>query len=209
MYPPANEQAKEQADYEAGFYYTVQKGDTLWDLSQRFSDTPWQWPDLWRENKQLPNPHWIYPGERIRIYRKKGVYGADKPIAAVVKEEKPVLKDVPASTPQVEAKTPGIKPELQIEFQYSNIDRVGFIRKPAVEPLGIIFKSLDDKKLISKDDIVYVRYPDSGKVKGICSRRAPDRVPDRRSPWRYFGARRWQSALFTGHRGDHRWRKFI
>ena len=26
--------------YENGFYYTIQKGDTLWDLSQKFSDSP-------------------------------------------------------------------------------------------------------------------------------------------------------------------------
>jgi LysM repeat protein len=37
----------ETVEQEAGFYYTVKKGDTLWDLSQRFSDTPWVWPDLW------------------------------------------------------------------------------------------------------------------------------------------------------------------
>jgi len=67
-YASAAEQTPQKGDveYEAGFYYTVKKGDTLWDLSQRFSDTPWQWPDLWHENQQLPNPHWIYPGERIR-----------------------------------------------------------------------------------------------------------------------------------------------
>ena len=35
---------------ETGFYYTVKEGDTLWDLSQRFMDTPWVWPDLWNEN---------------------------------------------------------------------------------------------------------------------------------------------------------------
>ncbi|MEJ2657527.1 MAG: LysM peptidoglycan-binding domain-containing protein [Desulfobacterales bacterium] len=59
--------------YEAGFYYTVQKGDTLWDLSSRFSDNPWLWPNLWGENHQIPNPHWIYPGERIRLFQLKGV----------------------------------------------------------------------------------------------------------------------------------------
>ena len=32
---------------ETGFYYTIQKGDTLWDLSQQFSDSPWLWPELW------------------------------------------------------------------------------------------------------------------------------------------------------------------
>ena len=44
---------------ETGVYYTIQKGDTLWDLSQRFSDTPFQWPDLWNENRQITNPHQI------------------------------------------------------------------------------------------------------------------------------------------------------
>ena len=58
-------------EYETGFYYTVQKGDTLWDLSQKFSDTPWQWPELWKENQEISNPHRIYPGERIRLYRRR------------------------------------------------------------------------------------------------------------------------------------------
>ncbi|MBW2364017.1 MAG: LysM peptidoglycan-binding domain-containing protein, partial [Deltaproteobacteria bacterium] len=26
---------------ETGVYYVVQKGDTLWDLSRQFSDSPW------------------------------------------------------------------------------------------------------------------------------------------------------------------------
>ena len=62
------EEADQDMKHEAGFYYTVQKGDTFWDLSQRFSDSPWVWPDLWRENDQIPNPHRIYPGQRIRLY---------------------------------------------------------------------------------------------------------------------------------------------
>ncbi len=55
---------EETIEHEAGFYYTIQRGDTLWDLSDKFFDSPWYWPELWQENEQIPNPHWIYPGER-------------------------------------------------------------------------------------------------------------------------------------------------
>ena len=66
---------EESINYETGFYYTVQEGDTLWDLSQKFSDTPWQWPEIWKENSQIANPHRIYPGQRIRLYRRLGTAG--------------------------------------------------------------------------------------------------------------------------------------
>lgn len=147
--PVLAQETQKEVKFEAGFYYTVKKGDTLWDISQRFNDSPWQWPDLWNENDQLPNPHWIYPGERIRLFRKSDKHQYEQ-------------TQVPAIVPQAQTSTPAPSPE--IGFFYGPMDRVGFIRNPAVQPLGLIFKVLKDKEMISSQDQVYIRYPDSGQV---------------------------------------------
>ena len=48
--------------------HVVKKGDTLWDLANAYLKDPFRWPEVFQRNTDIvENPHWIYPGETIRI----------------------------------------------------------------------------------------------------------------------------------------------
>lgn len=49
--------------------YVVKKGDTLWDISNMYLDKSWLWPELWRNNVHIINPHLIYPGDELRLVK--------------------------------------------------------------------------------------------------------------------------------------------
>lgn len=49
-------------------YHIVQQGDTLWDISYYYLSDPYLWPKLWSWNDHVTNAHWIFPGDRIRLY---------------------------------------------------------------------------------------------------------------------------------------------
>lgn len=53
--------------------YVVVPGDTLWSIAERYTDSPWRWPELWGLNKdEIRNPHLIYPGYVIVLDRARG-----------------------------------------------------------------------------------------------------------------------------------------
>ncbi|MES2745357.1 MAG: LysM domain-containing protein [Bdellovibrionota bacterium] len=72
------------ASGEAPEEYTVLEGDTLFDICDQLIDEADYWPKLWAFNPTIENPHFVYPGMRLRFYA-----GDDKspPFLQVITED--------------------------------------------------------------------------------------------------------------------------
>lgn len=128
---------EEAVRFETGLYYTIQRGDTLWDISKQFYDSSYIWPDLWQKNEYIPNPNWIYPENRIKLY------------------DRIEQNAIPAQQRR--------KKEKRRSFcTYDFIDSVGFIRKKAVIGSGKVIGSEKQKQLLSVGDELYI-HNDEGK----------------------------------------------
>lgn len=182
-----SEQAKgiaaEVVETETGIYYTIKKGDTLWDLSRKFADSPYLWPDLWSDNSQIANPHRIYPGERIRLYRRTDTAQQYEPAAEkVVAAQAQAPETEPESLPPVEEQQ---EPEQKSSpFSYSRVDQVGFIREIPVAPHGKIFKVRGFKEMIATDDVIYINQEGDRLLvpgKRYTIYRTPNKVWDRKT----------------------------
>jgi chemotaxis signal transduction protein/nucleoid-associated protein YgaU len=72
--PPAQNQSIEPIKqvkthgYVSGIskIYEVKKGDTLWDISERYTGNPFNYPMIASDN-EIKNPHFILPGQRILL----------------------------------------------------------------------------------------------------------------------------------------------
>ena len=131
---------------DSGFYYTIKKGDTLWDLSQKFYNSQWDWPGLWEINKDIKNPHWIYPGKRIRIFLK----------------EKAALKPIVVEVQKVKKKVAPKK--IKPSFSYAAMDHIGFLRKETHPTLGNIIRGEEGNLIMATNNIIYIKPSGTGTL---------------------------------------------
>jgi hypothetical protein len=39
----------------------------LWDITGHYLGNPFQWPSIWKQNPQIKDAHWIYPGDTVHL----------------------------------------------------------------------------------------------------------------------------------------------
>jgi hypothetical protein len=166
---PANSSSDKSSDpskmgSESGIYYTVKKGDTLWDLSKRFNSNAWKWPGMWSDNKTITNPHLIYPGQKIKLFFRSDMERLKRLHTAgtdTLKNESGKTVDAvePVSMSGGLDTASDNSTGLSLPYyHYSKIGSVGFMtEKPSVAH-GYIFKVKGvDHLMINKGDEVFIK----------------------------------------------------
>lgn len=129
--------------------HVVRRGDTLWDICSAYFNDPWQWPKIWSYNPQITNPHWIYPGDLVRLLP-RGVF-AQLPAEPENDGTTPAPGPTPTPTPDV---VPA--PQRRIEV---GIKQTAFVEKSDLDKSIAIDGSVDEKTLLGNGDSVYLSYP--------------------------------------------------
>ena len=124
--------------------YVIKQGDTLWGLSERFIKDPNYWPNMWSKNGQVTNPHFVYPGQKLRIFPDRLEF---------VPKEQPAVAAVPKSTSAVAvAET---LQEVAAEKTYTLYGSEGFLAEDGFRPYGLVIGVQHDRIVAGVDDIVY------------------------------------------------------
>lgn len=141
--------------------YVVVKGDTLWDISERFLDSPWRWPELWRGNPHIQNPHLIYPGDILTL-----VFVDGEPRLQITRAGQPLPAVLPPPAP---------RPGLQTEQRFPRARATPIRGAIPVVNIEDIQRFLRELSLLDSASIVAAPYIVSAQEGRIMAARG-DRV---------------------------------
>lgn len=150
--------------------YKVVRGDTLWDISDRFLKEPWRWTEIWGYNPQVYNPHLIYPGDILALEYVNG-----RPTLSLTRKGRTIPHR--AGEPGIGAATPGndtgartkLRPQVRSESLDSAIPTIAgdsissFLVHPrvvddqAIANAPYVIANSEDRLISSIGSKIYVR----------------------------------------------------
>jgi len=112
--------------------HVVRRGDTLWDITGYYYRNTWMWPKVWSYNTQVQNPHWIYPGDQIKLRNDGGDDRGTQTIGGIINR----------------------RAAIQADTVFLR-DR-GFIDDERRDVWGVISGSPEDRMLLADGHVVYL-----------------------------------------------------
>jgi hypothetical protein len=144
--------------------HVVKKGETLTSVCEQYFGDPWCWPRLWSENPQVTNPHWIFPGDVLRLRAGNGAAVAPRPAAAGMR---------------LTSNRKGFDNKAVL------LREIGFIDKDALAESARITGSREEKIMLATGDQAYVGFSKDKPLRAgdrysvfVADTKNPIRAPD-------------------------------
>ncbi|HET6150973.1 MAG TPA: LysM peptidoglycan-binding domain-containing protein [Polyangia bacterium] len=122
--------------------HLVRKGESLWSICEDYFHDPWRWPKIWALNPEVTNPHWIFPGQTLRI-------GG-------------MTQSVPGAAPDGAGKPAGgptrLAPAVSRALGNGALREVGFVDSQELAFAGTINGSPEEKILLASGDQAYIEF---------------------------------------------------
>ncbi len=180
--------------------YVVQKGDTLWDISGRFLQQPWRWPEIWQANSQIVDPHLIYPGDVISLS-----YEGGSPVLTVERGEDAVRSSWREADNSRHVKlSPAVReyehdeaiPSIPIDVIRHFLSRPMVVSEHDMDGWPYIVSSYEQHLIAGLGTRVYIRNLPAGS--NVSSYSIYRQGPAYRSQIRYGGDILGYEALYVG-----------
>jgi len=127
--------------------HVVRNRDTLWDISYHYFASPWEWPKVWSYNPQITNPHWIYPGDLVRLLP-RGMFST-APSNAQQQDQAQQQPDLPAPARRTSV----------------GLRQTAFVEKADLDKSITVVGGVEEKELLGNGDEIYLSYPQNNVPK--------------------------------------------
>ena len=167
-----------------GRIHVVRTGDTLWDVSNAYLGTPWVWPAIWQDNRDIENPHLIYPDDHIWItpweMRKVTAEEAEALLAGEPAAAEDLADSMPAAVPELGSAEPVLVPQEQMTVRVSDHEWVGLLSSESIDAAASIVANTSPRHMISQQDQVWIglAYGETQPGQQFTVYRVADKVHD-------------------------------